>query len=498
MRAVAVLLPVLLTAWVYHPVTRTYFFADDFVCFLSILNDGFLRFVLRPFGGHNLLVRNLAFYGSYQLFGMQPEPYFWIVLLTHLLNVGLLFRVLRNVTGSLALACFGATLWGTSPAQVGTLGWYSVYGQVLVATVLLVVLGGVTARARTGAAPSLRSAAAWYGLLLVGTMCFGTGVGVALVFPAVLFLVLPAAWRRPGIRFAYLALPLVTIALYFAFRRFYGVLEPLTLNEVVAGNLSLPRVWVAAPMLPPLLAVSVDTALRGTFLSTAHWPTGGTPIVLAVFTVALAVLLLHGDAATRRVTVAMLVLAAGIYTVIAIGRAPFGRSDVSLTWLSAQLRYHYVGLIPTVVVVCLALAELGGMGPLRRLPRVPLLLAALAVGAIGYLRSDFRIDDRADVRAYLVSVQRGMVDEVVGRPLGTTVYLENGNPSPILLGPVMARVKPLFPGRAAVFLLTHSGDELDGHHVRFIERDPAVLARIGRWPEDPLAALLVRPDGLPR
>src|SRR5262249_17981647 len=155
---------------------RTYFFADDFNCLLSILNDGFLRFVLRPFAGHNLLVRNLAFYASYQLFGMRAELYFWTVLLTHLLNVWLLFRVLRNMSAGLALACFGAALWGTSPAHVGTLGWYSVYGQVLVATVLLVVLGGVTARARTGAAPSRRSAAVWYALLLAGTTCFGTGV----------------------------------------------------------------------------------------------------------------------------------------------------------------------------------------------------------------------------------------------------------------------------------------------------------------------------------
>src|SRR5262249_36800965 len=156
------------------------------------------------------------------------------------------------------------------------------------------------------------------------------------------------------------------------------------------------------PMLSPLLAVSADMALRGTFLSTAHWPTGGTPIVLAVFAVALAVLLWHGDAATRRTTVAMLVLAVGIYAVIAVGRASFNREETAVTmWRAAQLRYHYVGMIPTVVVVCLALAELGGMGPLRRLPRVPLLLAALAVGAIGYLRSDFHIDDRADVRAYL-------------------------------------------------------------------------------------------------
>src|SRR5262249_60116961 len=114
---------------------------------------------------------------------MQPEPYFWIVLLTHLLNVWLLFRVLRNVTGSLALGCFGATLWGTSPAQVGTLSWYSVYGQVLVATVLLVVLGGVTARARTGAAPSRRGAALWYALLLPGTTSFRAGVGVRVWVP---------------------------------------------------------------------------------------------------------------------------------------------------------------------------------------------------------------------------------------------------------------------------------------------------------------------------
>jgi hypothetical protein len=62
-RVAAALVPVLLAAWVFHPITRGYFFADDFNCLLSIANDGFLRFVLRPFGGHNLLVRNVVFYG---------------------------------------------------------------------------------------------------------------------------------------------------------------------------------------------------------------------------------------------------------------------------------------------------------------------------------------------------------------------------------------------------------------------------------------------------
>jgi hypothetical protein len=498
-RAAAALLPVLLAAWVYFPVTRSYFFADDFVCLASILNDGFLRFVLRPFGGHNLLVRNLAFYGSYQLFGMRAELYFWTVLLTHLLNVWLLFRVLRNVTASLALACFGAALWGTSPVQVGTLGWYSVYGQVLVAAILLVVLDRATARAHTGTAPSARGAAAWYALLLIGTTCFGTGVGVALAFPVVLFLVLPAAWRHPGIRLAYLGLPLVVAAGYFGFRRLYTVFEPLTFSEVVAGNLSPPRVRGALLILPDLLAVSVDTSMSSTFFSAAQWPTGSTPIVLGVFVVGLAVVLWRGDAATRRIAVAMLVLATGIYLVIGLGRAPVGgATDDVMHWLASQSRYHYVGTIPMVVLICLTLATLGGMGPLRAVPRTPLLLAGLAVGTVGYLRSNFAIDARADVRRYVAGVQRGIAAEVDARAPGTTVYLENGRPSPVMLGPMIVKVGAIFPGRAAVFLITWPGDELNGRRVRFIERDPVVLGWIERWPDTPFGRLLVGPDALPR
>jgi hypothetical protein len=132
--------PVALTAWVYWPLTGSWFWADDFVNMASIANDGFFRFVLRPFGGHNLLVRNTIFYTWWQLFGLHAAPYFWTVLLTHLLNVWLMFRLLRILTSSATLACLGATLWGASPIAVGTLGWYSVFGQVVVGTMFLVVL----------------------------------------------------------------------------------------------------------------------------------------------------------------------------------------------------------------------------------------------------------------------------------------------------------------------------------------------------------------------
>src|SRR5204863_352759 len=76
-----------------------------------------------------------------------------------LANVWLLFGVLRTLTASAALACLGATLWGTSPLNLGSLGWYAAFGHVLVGTTLLLVLrlviqngAGGPVRARTATA----------------------------------------------------------------------------------------------------------------------------------------------------------------------------------------------------------------------------------------------------------------------------------------------------------------------------------------------------------
>jgi hypothetical protein len=66
------LLPLALSAWVYHPITRVFFWADDFVHLTEIANERPLVFLLRPFGGHAFLTRNLVFLGSYHLFGVDP------------------------------------------------------------------------------------------------------------------------------------------------------------------------------------------------------------------------------------------------------------------------------------------------------------------------------------------------------------------------------------------------------------------------------------------
>jgi hypothetical protein len=67
-------------------------------------------------------------------------------------------------------------------------------------------------------------------------------------------------------------------------------------------------------------------------------------------------------------------LCVGVYLAIAIGR-----SGGSLVAMATQQRYHYVAAIPIVILVCLALQEIGRIGWLARVPRVPLLLGALIV-----------------------------------------------------------------------------------------------------------------------
>lgn len=478
----------------YWPITRAYFFADDFIHLVSIANDGFVRFVFRPYAGHNLAIRNLVFWASARLFGLRADLFFWTVLVTHLLNVWLLFRIVRNLTGGLVLACLAASLWGTSPVHLGTLGWYSVYGQVLVATILLLLLDRLLLHARRGTAPSSRAVRGWCGLLLLGTMCFGTGIGVALAFPLVAFLVVPETCRRRSQRLLLLALPVATIGGYVGLRRLYALVEPLTLVEQVTGNPSWHRLQGALGMVPAFLGAAVDCGLRSFFFAPASYPSVTTYLVWAAVALGLAGVFWRGDSLERRTTLAMLILALSVYLLIGLGRQPEGTRTA--TWLALETRYHYVGTLPVVVVAALAASRLGKVDVLRSVPRVPLILAVFALGIVGRVRSGFRIDEHAQSRVQFAAVQRGIAAELAAQAVGSEVTLRNDLSRATLetlLHPVNVGQVRRFPGRAAVFVLEHPDGRLLSRSVRFVERDPAVLAWHARWPDTPLGHLLVAP-----
>jgi hypothetical protein len=164
--------------------------------------------------------------------------------------------------------------------------------------------------------------------------------------------------------------------------------------------------------------------------------------------------------------------------------------------MAAQLRYHYVAAIPVVALLCLALQTIGQLGVLRRVPRGPLLVAALALFAWGRTRSSFHVELNAATRLTVESTLKRIAGQAGLVPPGQTAYIENGTGSNVMLGPVMPNID--FPGLAAIFLITHDDDQQDGRTVRFVERDPAVLAHYGLRPRSRLARLLVPPGATQR
>jgi len=125
------------SAFVFRRVVGAYFWADDFGWLYLIHDRSPVEVLLTPLGGHALVVRNAIFLAVHALAGLDPRPYFWTALATHVVNVVLIARLVWLLTGRSALAGLGAVAYGTCPATAETLGWYSAYGQVAATTCVL-------------------------------------------------------------------------------------------------------------------------------------------------------------------------------------------------------------------------------------------------------------------------------------------------------------------------------------------------------------------------
>jgi len=485
-----VLVPLGLTAWVYHRITHVFFFADDFVHFTELVNDGPLVFLVKPFGGQAFLGRNLVYLALYHLFGVDPVPLQSMVLLTHLLNVGIAFAALRTFTGSQWLACLGATVFGTTPLVAGTLGWYALFGHVLIGTILWGVLASVARVAAGERGVRVRTVVCWCVLLLVGSTCYGPGMGVALAFPFAAVVLLPDL-RRPRILALLATLPVATLGVYLGLRYAYTLIGKLPPEELLHQQLALSGYETIPPLLGHLLAYSVTGTVLGFFL--VEYPAPVAWVAVGVLAGGVALVAWRGSEAARRVTLAMIVLWLGTYLVIAAGRGHiYAMFNIAPATAATTSRYHYAGLIPIVVLACSVLQVLGlGRRPVAAAAAVTLLLG---VWTYGYVGARFRVDEHTAVHDWFLTTRHDITAAVAAAPPGT-VYLENGKTPGYVLGPAIPDA--YFPGRAAVFLLTHPGGRLDGREVRFIERDPEVLEWYANERPTPLRRLLVAPGDVP-
>src|SRR5262249_50228968 len=132
----------------------------------------------------------------------------------------------RTFLGSDRVACVGATLWGICPLHQGTLGWYSAYGHALATTAVLGILWDCGRTVGPGRPLGTGRALVWALVALLGSACFGTGMGVALALPLVLGLLRPAVYACWSVRIVLGLLPVLVVVIYTRLPDLYLRLYP--------------------------------------------------------------------------------------------------------------------------------------------------------------------------------------------------------------------------------------------------------------------------------
>jgi hypothetical protein len=482
--------PVALTAVVYRPILTAYFYGDDFLNLYLIVNNDFLDFVLRPHGGHLLVARNLLFYGFHQVFGTRADLFFSAILLTHLLNVLLLYQVIRHLTHTRTLAALGAAMWGVCPVHAGTLGWYSVYGQVVVATILLFVLLQIARASGEGQPLPRHVVVTWPALFLIAAVCFGVAIGLTFVAWLAFYFLLPPSRLRLRVCLAMLVL---AAALPFVYRGLLNLHEWISgPSSLVAGvNIlvdGLRYYNLISVMLVYLLSYGIASLVLGFYFVAGKYPTVLPIAASAVFVLLLALVLWRAAPPVRRWLAGLLLLALGSYMVIAAGRAIFFLIP-TMGYAVVQQRYHYVAPIPLAIILCLMLHHLSPRHA-RGITGAALLLAwgALTYRAYAHTRPflDLHPNTRMETNMVLDEVRK----QVAATPPGGDVYIRNRNFNSV--GHLLVGDPVGFPGWAAVFAIYYPEHTVDGRRVYFVIDDPFVVAAVSGGHRT--AGLVVGPD----
>jgi hypothetical protein len=119
--------------------SKARFYADDFMVVFAALNDG-LSSLLQPHAGHVLFSFRLFVLGTLSIFGPNPTAFLVAGLVLHVMNVGLLYRIVRHLGVDPFLAGFVSTLWGIAPLNQGPLSWMAAQGPVVMTAATLWVL----------------------------------------------------------------------------------------------------------------------------------------------------------------------------------------------------------------------------------------------------------------------------------------------------------------------------------------------------------------------
>jgi len=509
-----VFVPLVLTALVHHSIVNRYFIGDEFIHFYNLMNFGLLELLLTPHGGHLLVTSNSAYFLFYELFGFESGFYYAVVLLTHILNVSLLFRVIRVFTGSSFVAMIGSTIWGISPINDGSIGWFGVYGHVLLGTWTLWVLHDVARISRNQAEASRLMLARWYVLMLAAATSFGFGLAMAMAFGPAVYLLLAGTDVRARIAVRFSSLMLVIPSVYLTLHWLHHALSGRAVTHGVSESIERsPWVladWHVVPLafldylsygiasLPVGFLVASDASsiiagpLQGVSVETAMQICRGIALLCSIGVVT-AFYRTYAVRCSEGLGLVLLVCAC--YGTIALwvglsGRVTLAEAyGVPAVWQSMTPRYHYVAPMLLAIIACLPFGGTERNVAWRRSGFVLLSTcgALFAVLSANTSRSLNPPDLRAAHESTVARIQQ-IIDRA---PRGSDVYIAN-RPFPFWgfdLG-------DLFPGWAAIFVISYPENVVDGKRVYFVENDPGLRERATAGRDTRIGRLLVSPGAM--
>jgi hypothetical protein len=451
-------LALMASAWTWRPLLDRVLIDDDYMLLFQLRNRYALEAVLQPTAGHPSVIRNGVALVLDHLVGPNPRALFAVVLLTHLVNVSLLYALVLSITRNALLAFAGSLAFGVSPVAGGALGWYAVYGHVLATTAVLAALLWA-ARLAPDHSPSARETAVVLVAALIATFCFGVGFGMALALPFA-FVLLRAA--RAG-QVGWLVVVVPVVVMVSAWTASWLSTTPPAPEGISALQILANQGWRIPGFLFDLVGYGFLRFTTGALPLPHDAPIAIRAGCLAAIGVALAALWRAGESWRRWIGVAALLLLGG-YGAVALGRFPFWsfEAPVAATWT----RYHYATLPFFSLVLVIVL------GTFSRRWRNALAIAWVATLVLAQIAWPPRLPSDAVARVESDRLRAWISARINQAPPGEDVVFSNR----LFHGAVSPAV-PLnaFPGTAGAFVVYYPDNVVNGHRVRFAERNPEII-----------------------
>jgi hypothetical protein len=468
--------------------------ADELIRLYEGAANGFVAAVVKQDGVQALPLCRLLVWGLHQVFGLHTGWLFLFPLLLHFACAALIRRTLLFMTERPVMSTVVAGLWAISPVHRGTLDSLYSLGAIVATTAALVVISGFVRRYDEGMPTPPRRLIGWSALLVVAGLSDDTGTAFALAMPA--FVPLFVQRGDPRRRDALWLIPaaLVALGVYVA-ARLFGPPEPLgkfirglpLFLECVAyglGNLFVGPFVVVGPGGEPAALIGSPGASAGVVFA-------GAASFLVVTAAAWA--LARRKTGSGRQVAAFAVVACVVYLFAAFDGAKYVARE-GIPSIAVQPEAHYLAM--SFLALSIGLLA-GGAKPLSfRQPFVaPALVAAgsLFLTLLAWPAASHVEARKAPVEKGVDDAERALERAVGATEEGHDAYLENVD---LWFVPrqIVGRNRARFPGLFSYFVLAHSGGEIAGRTVHFVEADAKVVAQIRETARPKVASLIESAD----